>query len=143
PPPLLLLIAIAFSYGVSLLFPGLQFGGSSTNLLGFLLIGIGAWLFLWAKKSLTKHKTTLRPRGKPSSLISTGPYGISRNPIYLGFLLISIGTALLFANVLAFVGPIIFFIFISTFVIPLEEDMLTRVFGASYKSYRQSIRRWI
>ena len=63
--------------------------------------------------------------------------------MYLGFVLIAMGTALLFANVLAFVGPILFFGFISTFIIPLEESMLTKGFGKSYASYKKKIRRWV
>lgn len=143
PPPVLLIIAIAFSYFVSILFPMMQFTNVSLGLGGIALITLGVSLFLWARYILQKHKTTLRPRGKPSKLVTRGPYSFSRNPIYLGFLLISIGVTLLFANVLAFVGPIIFFVFISTFVIPFEEDMLSRVFGKSYQTYRQTIRRWI
>lgn len=85
----------------------------------------------------------MRPREKPSRLVTRGPYSLTRNPIYFGFLLISIGTALLFANVLAFVGPIIFFVFVSTFAIPFEETMLIKAFGKSYKSYQTRIRRWI
>lgn len=143
PPPILLIIAIALSYLVSILFPMMQFTNVSVGLVGLMLASAGISLFLWSRYTLQKHKTTLRPRGKPSELVTRGPYSLSRNPIYLGFLLISIGVTLIFANVLAFVGPIIFFVFISTFVIPFEEDMLMNVFGASYKKYRQTIRRWL
>ena len=143
PPPVLLIIAIALSYLVSLLFPGLQFNSATLSVLGITAIASGIGLFVWAGSLLQQRKTTLHPRGKPSKLVTYGPYGFTRNPIYLGFLLISIGTSLLFANVLAFVGPLIFFAFVSTFVIPFEETMLTKVFGGSYKKYRQSIRRWI
>lgn len=143
PPPVLLGIAIALSYVISVQFPILQFTDVSISFAGIIFITAGISLFLWAIKLLRKHRTTLRPHGKPSKLITYGPYRLSRNPIYLGFLMISIGTVLLFANVLAFAGPIIFFVFISTFVIPMEESMLTKVFGKSYKSYNKKIRRWI
>lgn len=142
PPPLLLLVAIAISYLVSSMFPGLAFNDASFNILGLALVPAGIVLVLWSGSTLTRNKTTTHPRGKPSKLVSTGPYSWSRNPIYLGFLLISIGTALLFANVLAFVGPVIFFAFTSLLIIPFEEDMLTKVFGKSYKSYTKHIRRW-
>lgn len=143
PPPVLLAIAIALSYCISTLFPVLQFTDVVISFAGIICITVGIGLFLWATKLLRKHKTTLRPHGKPSKLVTHGPYRFSRNPIYLGFLMISIGTVLLFANVLAFVGPLIFFVFISTFVIPVEERMLTKVFGKSYTSYNKKIRRWI
>ncbi len=143
PPPLLLLVAIGASYLVSVLFPDLQFANVTTGLIGICLLTLGFGLFLWAGKTLRAHKTTLHPRGKPKKLVTHGPYRISRNPIYLGFLMVTMGTSLLFANVLAFVGPIIFLVFVSMFVIPYEEAMLSKLFGKSYKSYVAKIRRWV
>lgn len=143
PPPFLLLVAIAISYLVSSMFPGLKFNDASFNILGLALVPAGIVLILWAGNTLRRHKTSLHHRDKPSKLVSTGPYSWSRNPMYLGLLLISIGTALLFANVLAFVGPVIFFAFTSLLIIPFEEDMLTKVFGKSYRSYTKHIRRWV
>ncbi len=143
PPPILLVIAIALSYLLSMLYPAMQFTNVTFGMAGLISISLGFGLFLWAGKVLLRHKTTLHPRGKPKKLVTHGPYGFSRNPIYLGFFLISLGTALLFANVLAFVGPLIFFAFVSTLVIPFEEATLARAFGATYKKYRQTIRRWI
>lgn len=143
PPPLLLLIAIALSYLVSIMFPALQFNDVSFTVVGLTLIPVGTLLVLWAGNTLMQQKTTTHPKRKPSKLVANGPYSWSRNPMYLGFLLIAMGTALLFANVLAFVGPVLFFGFISTFIIPLEESMLTKGFGKSYASYKKKIRRWV
>lgn len=143
PPPLLLLIAVALSYLVSIMFPALHFNDASFPIVGLTLIPVGILLVLWAGNTLTQHKTTTHPKRKPTKLVAKGPYSWSRNPMYLGFLLVSIGTALLFANVLAFVGPVIFFAFISTFIIPFEESMLTKGFGKSYASYKKRIRRWV
>src|SRR3989344_7566706 len=143
PPPLLLLGAIAIAFLASTISPGLRITMDFFPIAGIVLMGTGVALFVWTVQFFKKHKTTLRPRGKPSTFITTGPYRISRNPIYLGFLLIATGTAMLFANVLAFVGPVIFFFFIQTLVIPFEEDTLTKVFGDSYHRYRKRIRRWL
>lgn len=143
-PPLALFgIAVALSYLVSLLFPGLQMNHPVFTLSGITLLILGELLFFWAGHHLWRHNTAIHSHHKPSRLVIKGPYGISRNPMYLGLLLITIGTALLFANVLAFVGPILFFVFISMLVIPLEESMLSRSFGNSYRSYRSKIRRWL
>lgn len=143
PPPLLLGIAIALSYLVSLLVPDLHYNDVSFTVLGIILVPAGVALFLWGANTLNRHKTTLHPRRKPTRLVAAGPYGWSRNPIYLGFFLIAVGTALLFANVLAFVGPLIFFAFINTFIIPFEESMLTKSFGKTYASYKKKTRRWV
>ncbi len=143
PPPLLLLGALILSYLASVIAPSLRLGGPSLSLLGFGIIVVGVGLFIWSIRLFRKHTTTLDPRGKPSLLVTVGPYRISRNPIYLGFLLIALGTAMVFANVLAFVGPLVFFFFINTLVIPFEEDMLTKVFGTAYQTYRGKTRRWV
>lgn len=143
PPPILLIAAIVLSYLASALAPGLRLGGPPLSLLGFGIIAVGIGLFVWSITLFQKSKTTLDPRGEPSSLVTIGPYHFSRNPIYLGFLCIAIGTALVFANILAFVGPLVFFFFINTLVIPFEEDMLTNVFGTSYQTYRKQTRRWL
>lgn len=143
PPTILLLIAIALSYFISAQFPILQFTDITISLIGIISITLGISLCLWAISHLRKHKTTLHPKGKPKKLVTYGPYGMSRNPIYLGFLMMSVGTVLLFANVLAFVGPLLFFGYVSMFIIPIEEAILTKGFGKSYKAYTKTIRRWL
>ncbi len=143
PPPVLLLGAIALSYIASKAAPSLAVGTDPLYGPGILLIVLGFFLFVWTVSYFRRHRTTLHPRGKPRRLISAGPFRISRNPIYLGFLLVSVGFALVFANVLALVGPLLFFSFINSFVIPFEEDMLGKTFGRSYRSYRAKIRRWV
>ncbi len=143
PPPILLLVAIGISFLAAKMAPGLELAGDGLPVIGITLIGVGIALIIWAVQFFRRYKTTIHPRGKPTALITTGPYKISRNPIYLGFLLIALGTAMLFANVLAFVGPVIFFFFIQTLVIPFEEDMLVKTFGDSYQKYRKLIRRWL
>ncbi len=143
PPPLLLLGAIGISLLLSKLSPLAPLVSSPTNLVGLVLIAGGIGLFLWTTRLFKHHKTTLHPKGKPSSLITAGPYRFTRNPIYVGFLLISLGAAIFFANILALVGPIVFFFFINTFIIPFEEQMLGHTFGEKYHSYRTRTRRWI
>lgn len=143
PPPLLLLGAIVISFLATKFTPELHLSSNFLPIAGIVCIAAGIGLFVWAVQFFQKHKTTLHPRGKPSVLITSGPYGVSRNPIYLGFLLVATGTAMVFANMLAFVGPVIFFYFLQTLVIPFEEDMLTHVFGDSYQKYHKQIRRWL
>lgn len=143
PPPILLLLAIGISYGISKLIPTFAIIGQPLGTLGLMLIVSGIGLFIWTVQFFQKHRTTLDPRGKPSNLITEGPYRLTRNPIYLGFFLIALGTALYFANILAIVGPVLFFYFISSFVIPFEEDTLSRTFGKTYHSYRTRTRRWL
>lgn len=143
PPPVLLVIAIGTTFFVSALFPGWQFNSPAFPFLGVIFIIAGVGLVAWAARTLSSYKTTLNPRGKPTKLVTKGPYAVSRNPIYLGFLLIAVGTALFFANVLAFAGPLLFFGFARMFVIPFEEQTLRRIFGTVYNTYSKHTRRWV
>ena len=143
PPSILLLIAIALSYLVSILFPDLGYYGLNVSLLGLTSITLGAILFVWSLNTLRRHKTAIHMRHKPTRLVTRGPYAYTRNPMYVGFLLVTVGTALLFANVLAFIGPILFFAFATMFIIPFEEAVLSRKFGKPYHSYRKKTRKWV
>src|SRR5919106_1665788 len=63
------------------------------NLLGLLIVGFGIYLVFQSLRLLRSHNTTVEPGGNPSSLVTKCPYSYSRNPIYLGDLLITVGTA--------------------------------------------------
>jgi protein-S-isoprenylcysteine O-methyltransferase Ste14 len=113
------------------------------NLLGLLIIGLGIYLVLQSVLLLRSYNTTLEPGGNPSSLVTKYPYNHSRNPIYLGDLLIALGSATALASVSAFIAPIIFFLVVNTIVIPFEENRLQKNFGIEYERYKRSVRRWL
>ena len=92
---------------------------------------------------LKTHKTTIEPGENPSSLVIECPYRYSRNPIYLGFLMLITGIAIMLSDVTALLSPIIFFLVINSVVIPREEKNLTKNFGRDYERYKKEVRRWI
>ncbi len=89
------------------------------------------------------RKTTHHPHHKPSFLIIDGPFRLTRNPIYLGFLLMSFGYSLYIGKLSSLISPIIFFFVIDRMVIQYEERMLSDTFGKEYDEYRKSVRRWV
>ena len=92
-----------------------------------------------------RAQTTVNPT-KPdsaSSLVRTGIYRRTRNPMYLGFLLILVGWATAMANVVAFVVLPGFVIYMNRFQIKPEERALTLIFGEDFKAYCVEARRWI
>ena len=113
------------------------------NLLGLLIIGLGVYLVLRSVLLLRSYNTTLEPGGSSTSLVTKGPYNHSRNPIYLGDLLIALGVATSLSSLSAFVAPIIFFLVVNTIIIPFEENRLQRNFGIEYEMYKRSVRRWL
>ncbi|MFC3615577.1 methyltransferase family protein [Lutimaribacter marinistellae] len=119
------------------------FGGPWADLVGGLLVGGGVVLMLLAVYELRRHRTTPIPHNTPSTMVQSGIYSRSRNPIYLGDALILAGLILRFDAVLSLpLIPILVWILERRFIIP-EEDRLRRTFRADYARYERKTRRWI
>jgi len=102
-----------------------------------LLCGVGAFL------EFRKARTTLDPHGSTKQLVTSGIYRFTRNPIYLGFLLMVIGFPL---NSGIYWGIIISPLYITTMnrlVIEREETYLEKKFKEQYSGYRSRVRRWL
>ena len=114
--------------------------------LGFVIIIIGFIFVIWANYTLLYVKRiSLRDREPfhvPSSLALTGPYKFSRNPIYLGVLLLILGTCLLMESITVFIVAILCYI-IFRFFIKWEEEHLENKFGQQYIEFKKKVRRWI
>ena len=80
---------------------------------------------------------------RTTTLLASGVFGWSRNPIYLGMLIFMIGLAVWCADGLAFIPCAVFFIWINTWQIAVEEYYLERQFGADYTHYCKKVRRWL
>lgn len=108
-------------------------------LAGMICVGLGVWAF-------RRVKTTMNPI-KPeqaSAFVTTGIYAKSRNPMYLGFLLILIGWAVYLGNaVVLLIFPLIFVLYMNRFQIGPEERALEAIFSDVYVSYMRRVRRWL
>jgi protein-S-isoprenylcysteine O-methyltransferase Ste14 len=113
------------------------------NLLGLLIVGLGVYLAFQSVRLLISYNTTVEAGGNPSSLVTKCPFNYSRDPIYLGFLLITLGTATILSSISTFIAPIIFFVIANTIIIPFEENRLQKNFGIEYERYKTSVRRWL
>ncbi|MEI7577427.1 MAG: isoprenylcysteine carboxylmethyltransferase family protein [Armatimonadota bacterium] len=111
--------------------------GSAIIFAGFSLAGLGV-------REFRKSKTTINPVMVDSAvvLVTSGVFRRTRNPMYLGFAVMLVGLAIALRNPLAFVGPLAFFLYINKFQIGPEERAMERRFGAAYKEYKQTVRRW-
>ncbi len=92
-----------------------------------------------------RAKTTINPVRihEGSSLVTTGIYRFTRNPMYVALTSLLCAWAVLLNQPLAFAGPVLFALFINRFQIVPEERVLTQKFGAAYEAYRRSVRRWL
>ena len=95
--------------------------------------------------SFRRAGTTVNPL-KPdavSVLVVSGVYRITRNPMYLGMLLVLLGWAIYLGNIVAFLFLPSFAAYMNRFQIIPEEKMLATMFGADFIAYRNSVRRWL
>ncbi len=122
---------------------GLSLDGAITDLLSGILIGGGIVLAIMAVVEFCRHRTTVIPHETPSAMVQSGIYKRSRNPIYVGDVLILTGLILRFDAVLSLVLiPIFVWLLERRFIIP-EEDRLRRTFRADFARYERKTRRWI
>ena len=108
------------------------------GLLGVISCSLGIFEF-------RRAKTTVNPT-KPessSSLVTSGIYKHTRNPMYLGFLLILMAWATATANILSFMFLPGFVLYMNRFQIKPEERALVRIFGNEFAKYSSHVRRWI
>lgn len=145
PPPIVgLVVAIIMWAGTSAL-PALTTHLPRHFILAAaILAALGVFFSAAGMLAFRRARTTVNPF-KPntaSALVTSGVYGKTRNPMYLGLLLALTGWALYLASLPAALGPILFFLYITRFQILPEERVLTSLFGSTYTEYCQQVRRW-
>lgn len=113
------------------------------NLIGWVVVAAGLGLAIYMLSLLKSKHTSSDPGGVPSTLVTTGFYSLSRNPVYLAYVITTSGAAIIFGSITAFIAPVICFSVIHVFIIPLEERNLQKIFGQKYEHYQRSVHRWI
>ncbi|MDN3399017.1 isoprenylcysteine carboxylmethyltransferase family protein [Psychrobacter sp. APC 3426] len=145
PPVAQVIVTAAAMYGVSKVAPALKFSlsGSTALAIGLGVIGLGSGIMGVAQ--FKKAQTTPNPQAleKVSSLVTEGIYRYSRNPMYVGLVLVLLGWALYLSHLLAFVLLPVFMLYMTRFQIEPEERMMEQKFGKAYQSYLSRVRRWI
>jgi protein-S-isoprenylcysteine O-methyltransferase Ste14 len=112
---------------------------------GVILLVIGIAIALSAVISFRRAQTTVSPL-KPetsTSLVSTGIFARTRNPMYLGMLIGLLAWAVYLASALALLGPVTFALYITRFQIIPEERAMHLLFGSAFTEYSQRVRRWL
>ena len=143
PPPLLVLILVVSNYFSSkkidlILIP-------NQNIISFIIFLIGLIILINPIVRFIKSKTTIDPIKfkKVNKLITSGIYKYSRNPMYLGLLMIVISTSIFYLNIFSVATPMLFYFWINRFQIKREEIFLTEKFGKEYLLYKTKTRKWI
>lgn len=113
------------------------------NLLGLIPMVIGILINFIADSALRQAGTTVKPFQESSALITGSVYGISRHPMYLGFVLLLSGVAILLNSLSPWVIIPIFALLMELVFIRVEERMLEEKFGATWIEYKKKVRKWI
>ena len=143
-----LMLVLAFLIAMLLLKVTLPFGQvkfAYPGWLALIVLVLAVGVVLSAAYAFRRAQTTFDPRTpeKTSSLVITGIFHLSRNPMYLGFLLILIAAAIYSGQLVNFLLLPLFVALANRWYIQPEEAALTQLFGQDYLNYLQQVRRWI
>lgn len=145
-PPLLVWLVIAAAMrGVAYMAPGLSISLPGSTAVAMALAALGGALAFAGVLAFRQEHTTVNPLtpSASSSVVSSGVYRVSRNPMYLGFLLTLVGWAVYLANAGAALLLPAFVAYMTRFQIKPEERALLAKFGSEFAQYRSRVRRWL
>ncbi|NWF71869.1 MAG: isoprenylcysteine carboxylmethyltransferase family protein [Nitrospirae bacterium] len=145
-PPLALVLVLAGAmWFAAKAFLALAFSLPWRDGLAATVSGFGILVILAGLYEFQKAKTTFNPMtpDATSSVVMSGIYRVSRNPMYLGFLLVLIGWAIWLSHPLPFLFLPVFVAYMNRFQVLPEERVLSAKFGEDYDRYKQTVRRWL
>ena len=143
PPPIVTFICGLVIYFSKTFFN--KFFSYNNNTISLFLLILGFAVFTLAVKAFNRQKTTVNPLEprQASSLVSSGIFKYSRNPMYLGMLIILLALSFKFNLVGGIVISLFFYLFITKFQILPEEEAMNELFGDEFTEYSNRTRRWI
>ena len=143
PPPILVIVLITSIYFSSDKLDLIPI--PYRTLFSIVILSIGILVIINPVVKFIKSKTTVNPVEfkNVEKLVTSGIYKYSRNPMYLGMIMIIISTTVYYLNFYSLLTPFIFYFWINRFQIKREEVFLEEKFGQEYLSYKTKTRRWI
>ncbi|WP_372384076.1 isoprenylcysteine carboxylmethyltransferase family protein [Vibrio sp. BS-M-Sm-2] len=145
PPVALFILVLVASY-----FSAQQLNTGAVGLpFKFIILGVGIVLSgvigLAGVWEFRKQKTTVNPIkvGTASTVVDSGIFGYTRNPMYLGLFILLFSFGYFFQNIFSVLLSFGFVIYMNYFQIKPEERALEQLFGAEYVDYKQKVRRWV
>ncbi|MEM6641838.1 MAG: isoprenylcysteine carboxylmethyltransferase family protein [Bacteroidota bacterium] len=145
PPVVLFLVCLALVFGTYYWFPQLSYYFAYKVVLSRIFLVAGLFCGVLGVLAFRLHGTSTKPNdpGVASSLVTSGIYRFSRNPMYLGLALILIGAVIRIGNFVALSVLPLFVLYITYFQIMPEESVLSQKFPEDFEAYKNTTRRWI
>ena len=142
-PPIFFLGSILLMVLLRFMFPGPQWALTSGRAIGGFLLLLGILLNVMSARLFEKRGTAIKPFERSKALVVEGPYRFTRNPMYLGMLIILLGLGMLLGSTIPLLVIPVFLMLITTRFVLVEEHMLAERFGKAYKEYSARVRRWL
>ena len=144
PPPVWALIYLVVAVIVSMSYAWRPIVDLRIIPLGITLVACGASVMFWAAAIFRAEGTELNPTSETNKrLVVRGPFQITRNPMYLGIVLVSLGIAFWVGSLPMFAVPLLAFATANWVHIPFEEAKMRRQFGIAFDDYVAKVRRWM
>ena len=143
PPSTWFLFALLAGIGLQRILPLGLLLPPAYSMVGWVVVGLGMALLAWSELQFARHKTSHNRRATVSTLITTGPFRFSRNPVYIGLFVLLAGLAVALNTLwILFFAPLSLLV-MQFHVVPREEACLEQMSPEAYPSYRQAVRRWL
>lgn len=142
-PPLVAWACLALALGLHFTLPAVRVVAFPYTLAGVVLVGAGMAFAAWAESVMKNLGTPLNPHAIATRVATSGPFRVSRHPIYLGMTVALLGVAVFLGSGTAFLAPLTFAAVTDRLFIPYEEKKLEAQFGQQYLAYEQKTRRWL
>ncbi|EPJ54159.1 MAG: hypothetical protein OFPI_07520 [Osedax symbiont Rs2] len=143
PPPLIFVICIVIGYLIDLALPLSVTLLPGRVYLAALALFVGLALILGAVFALKRARTSIEPWKPTSNIVNSGVFALSRNPIYVAFIFISIAIGLFINNLWIIVFSGVAAVLVFYIAINKEERYLTEKFRGEYSDYCTRVRRWL
>lgn len=145
PPIIQMVITAGFMWILAVLLPTMSIARFASALVALVLASIGVAVAILGVQAFLAADTTIDPRipNQSSSLVTKGVYSISRNPMYVGFLLMLVGWGVFLFNIMSFLLLPLFVMYMNRFQITPEERYMRKKFGQEYSQYAAAVRRWV
>jgi protein-S-isoprenylcysteine O-methyltransferase Ste14 len=142
-PTTWLLLALIAMLALHLLVPVARIVPRPWQLLGLGPLLVGVAMNLVADRAFHAVHTSVKPLEASSILVTDGVFRLTRNPMYVGFVLVLLGVAALLRSVTPFAVVVAFAVLMDRGFVAVEERMLAQRFGAEWERYRRRTRRWL
>jgi len=143
PPPAVMLLALIAAMALHHFWPLPAAPRALAVALGATLSVLGVGIAAWGRITLVKGGTNVNPYKPTTSIISGGPFGFTRNPLYVGIQSLYVGLSLLLGTWWGLVLLLPAFLILHYGVVLREEVYLERKFGEAYLLYKGKVRRWL